>query len=151
MFSDCVTPFSDVCVEFKLCKRVKVSKKSSDFVRFNQGKPYLRLCLKSPRTSRVTNITTQTLNTCSRVLSNSLESIQSLLSCLVAVVCLAEVNLFCFDRVLLVLFSEEHRLQHLPSPRFLASVSMRVTAKNVFLVTPQMQIASCTPKFSTLI
>ena len=78
-------------------------------------------CLKSP-TGRVANITTQTaLNTCSRVLSNSLESIQSLLSCLVAVVCLVE--------VVLLLFSEEHRLHHLPSLRFLASVAMRVTGE----------------------
>ena len=48
--------FSDVYVEFKLCKLVKVSNKSSDFVRFSQSKPYPRLCLKSP-TGRVTNIT----------------------------------------------------------------------------------------------
>ena len=37
------------------------------------------------------------------------------------VVCLAEVNLSCFDQVLL-LFSEEHRLHHLPSLRFLLSL-----------------------------
>ena len=47
--------FSDMCIEFKLCKRVKVSYKSSNFVSFNQNKPYPRLCVKSP-TCRVTNI-----------------------------------------------------------------------------------------------
>ena len=147
MFSDWVTRFSDICIEFlkKLCKLVKVSKKSSDFVHFNQSTPYLttlRLWLKSP-TGRVTNIT---LNTCSCILSNSLESIQLLLSCFVVVVCLAEVNLPCFDQVLLF-FLEEHRL-HYPTPpqiSTLASVAMQVTVKNVFPVTPQMQIASCMP------
>ena len=110
MFSDWVTRFSDICIEFfkKLCKLVKVSKKSSDFVHFNQNTPYPRLCLKSPN-SRVTNIT---LNTCSCIVSNSLESIQLLLSCLVVVVCLAEVNLSCFDQVLLIFFLEGHRLHY---------------------------------------
>ena len=39
------------------------------------------------------------------------------------VVYLAEVHLSCFDQVLL-LFSEEHRLHHLPSLRFLLSISV---------------------------
>ena len=51
-----------------------------------------------------------------RVLRNSFESVQSLLSCLVELVCLAEVNLFCFDQVLVLLFSEEHRSHHPPLP-----------------------------------
>ena len=39
----------------KLCKLVKVSNKSSDFVHFSQSKQYLKLCLKSS-TDRVTNV-----------------------------------------------------------------------------------------------
>ena len=92
MFSDCVTRFSDVCVEFKLCKLVKVSKKSSDSVRLNQSK-----LSEIPDRSRYkyNNTNTQHLQPCSLKLFR-IYPVASV------VVCLAEVNLSCFDQVLLL-------------------------------------------------
>ena len=82
-----------------------------------------------------------------RVLRNSFESVQSLLSCLVELVCLAEVNLLCFDQVLVLLFSEEHRSHHPPLP---PNFCMRVCVVCVgcltaflFLVSVCLSVAVC--------
>ena len=49
--------------------------------------------------------------------SNSFESVQLLLSCLVAVFCLAEVSLFCFDRSVVTLLRRAS-ITTVPSLRF---------------------------------
>ena len=97
------------------------------FFCFNQNKPYPRLCLKSP-TGHVTNIT-QTLNTCSRVLLNSLESIQSLLSCPMAVVCLVGQPVLLWSSASTLLRWASVTPPPVPPISTLASVVMRVTAK----------------------
>ena len=91
----------------------------------------------------------------------SFESVQSLLSCLVAVVCLAEVNLSCFDQVLL-LFSEEHQLHHLPSSDFYSRFSRdasycedRISTSNSpnansFLYAMWTYVLTCISSFDTV-
>ena len=50
--------------------------------------------------------------------SNSLESVQSLLSCLVAVFCLAEISLFCFVLSVVTLILQRNQLHHPPLPSY---------------------------------
>ena len=61
--------------------------------------------------------------TCSCVLSNfSVESVQSLLSCLVAVFCLVEVSLFCFDTSVVTLYTRASVTPPSPPSNFLLSM-----------------------------
>ena len=72
------------------------------------------------------------------VLSNSVESVQSLLLWLVVVVCPAEVNLSCFDQSVVTLLRASVTPPPLPpifySRSFLFTLASRVTANIVFLV-----------------
>ena len=54
--------------------------------------------------------------------SNLVKSVQSLLSCLVAVVCLSEVNLFCFDQSVVTPFRRASVTHPSPPSNFLLSV-----------------------------
>ena len=62
--------------------------------------------------------------TCSSVLLNSFKSVQSLLLCFVAAVCLVEVGLFCVDRSVFTLVFLQRSIVTPPSPpsHFLLSV-----------------------------
>ena len=80
--------------------------------------------------------------TCSSVLSNSFKSVQSLLSCLVAVVCLAKVNLSCFDQSVITLLRRALVTPPSSLSNFLLSIGVfpftlasQVIANIVFLVT----------------
>ena len=70
---------------------------------------------------------------------NSLESVQLLLSCLVAVFCLPEVSQFCFDRSVVTLFRRPAVTPPSPplifySQCFPFTLTSQVTANTVFLV-----------------
>ena len=131
LFSDCVTRFSDVCVEFKLCKLVKVSKKSSDFIRFNQNKPYPRLCLKSP-TGRVANITSGKHSTLAAVFSQTLSNLSSR-CCRVLWQQFVQRRSICPVFIKCCYSSQKSIGTPLPRISTLASVAMRVTAKKVLI------------------